>query len=951
MRLSFLWLLLFAGMLAGASEIPAVRAEKAPVIDGKLDDAAWQNAPAVKTFYANKGGSPAAVPTEARFLYDNNAVYVGVRATMPAGSKIITNDKNLYAGECVELMLDPGATRNVYYHFMTNPNAVQFDAVRDQGGFVGNPKWDALWQCAAATGDGFWSCEFKIPYAALDFPANPGRDWTVNVTRGARGLSADGAQEDSAIATDGAYHVSGKFPDWKGFDVDFSRYAWRLGVPDVVTFQDNGAIGLTGTVSVANTGTKPLKAKVAMRFFAPDGAAQSKSVSGEFVPGSNETLKFDGFKFQTPGQYRCEILISDFATKQVLKRKEYPVTVQFNPVAIELTEPWYKNAIFATMKLDQVRGKLKFALPEAELTGKKLTVGIRTPDGKVVAEKSCPAANGEFAFPTAALPEGKLVIFAKLTAPDGATVAEATHPLRKLPYFKDEVWLNKDRTIMVDGKPFFMIGQWTSQDDFIPGVNAFLDWNSYRGAKVLSPVFTHNATMDKLKKQSSISAAEEAEVRKLVASEMNKPNLLAYYFCDEPEVFGDTVEALTALYQIIDDADPYHPLILSNDTIHGIIDYADAGDINGLHPYPRPDRKARFNDFGKALNYLDAFNDFFAQRSRKQALTWLAQGFDYSNYAAVDTRIPRYLELRNQHLLSLITGGKGVILYNTLNDHDPEIGIGLVEHVKELEAYGPALLEPASDLKPELSLPDFRILVKQHDGELWLFVANAGSADNRELAITLPELGNRKLKVMAENRTVEAKNGILRDRFNNFDVHVYTTDMSAPDLRGCDDIEAEIERVHAARKKPGNLAYQRHEGETVKVSASSNMAFNVRPDNCLWHVADGMIEPENFKRYNDRQVVWSDKTPNAAPDWIELDFKKPVTAGRVIVYPVENTLKDYQVQIWKNNVWSVVAEAKDASGNVQEHTFAPTATDKVRIFITGTRGPHARISEIEVYEK
>ncbi len=556
-----------------AAEIVAVRADSAPQIDGKLDEAVWRKAPAATFFSANKDGTPAKIRTEARFLYDSNALYVGIKSFMPPGARYEVNDKNLYAGECVELMLDPGATRNVYFHFITNPNGAKYDEIRDQGGFVGNPKWDAIWQTAAYKTPEFWSCEFKIPYSSLDFPSAPGKGWTVNVARGARALTPDGAQEDSALAVDGAYHIAGKFPELKGFDVDFQPYAWRVGKPEVTAVQNAGKIGLETFVDISLLGKVPCKVKVSASFFAPDGKAQSRSVDVECVPGSPEKVKFSGFLFSAPGSYRCEILVSDFVTKRALNRREYLIPVAFNPVSVTLTDPHYKNSIFATMKLDKVKYGIQLALPAAELAGGKLVTGIRTPDGRTLLETSSSAENREFTFPVAELPEGKLEIFARLIGKDGRTAAETTHPLRKLPYLKDEVWLAKnDQTVMVDGKPFFAIMQWAAREDFIPGVNVFLDWVPYRGTKFISPLFSHDRTFNELKKNTSISAADEARLRKRVAEEMGKPRLFAYCLADEPEVFGDTVEALNAIYKIVEDVDPYHPLLLSNDTVYGMID-------------------------------------------------------------------------------------------------------------------------------------------------------------------------------------------------------------------------------------------------------------------------------------------------------------------------------------------------------------------------------------------
>src|SRR4051812_10276769 len=59
----------------------AVRATAAPKLDGKLDDAAWGAAEVSSDFtqsYPNAGAGPTQ-KSEVRVLYDDDALYVGVR--------------------------------------------------------------------------------------------------------------------------------------------------------------------------------------------------------------------------------------------------------------------------------------------------------------------------------------------------------------------------------------------------------------------------------------------------------------------------------------------------------------------------------------------------------------------------------------------------------------------------------------------------------------------------------------------------------------------------------------------------------------------------------------------------------------------------------------------------------------------------------------------------------
>ena len=69
----------------------AVRAEKAPIIDGKADDAIWATAQvfdAFRTFEPVENGDPR-FRTEARAAYDDRNLYVLVRAFDPHPDSII----------------------------------------------------------------------------------------------------------------------------------------------------------------------------------------------------------------------------------------------------------------------------------------------------------------------------------------------------------------------------------------------------------------------------------------------------------------------------------------------------------------------------------------------------------------------------------------------------------------------------------------------------------------------------------------------------------------------------------------------------------------------------------------------------------------------------------------------------------------------------------------------
>ncbi|MCK5801923.1 MAG: discoidin domain-containing protein, partial [Lentisphaeria bacterium] len=148
------------------------------------------------------------------------------------------------------------------------------------------------------------------------------------------------------------------------------------------------------------------------------------------------------------------------------------------------------------------------------------------------------------------------------------------------------------------------------------------------------------------------------------------------------------------------------------------------------------------------------------------------------------------------------------------------------------------------------------------------------------------------------------------------------------------------------RRKPGNLAYQEFEGDGVVVTASSNAAGKYRrPDNALWHVVDGVVDTTD--RY--KALTWQDTTENQAPDWVAIKLVKAQAVGRVVVYPLEQSLKDYSVQVFIEGAWKDIASARGQKAGKLTHSFEPVNTDRVRLLITATHGPIAKVAEMEVY--
>ena len=146
----------------------------------------------------------------------------------------------------------------------------------------------------------------------------------------------------------------------------------------------------------------------------------------------------------------------------------------------------------------------------------------------------------------------------------------------------------------------------------------------------------------------------------------------------------------------------------------------------------------------------------------------------------------------------------------------------------------------------------------------------------------------------------------------------------------------------------------------MRITASSAFVnfSNGGAESALWHLCDGDTRPEKgyFLQF------WS-SIPGKLPAWILFEPKKtPLTVGRIVIYPYEQSIKKINVEIFANGQWKKVYENADASGLDRiEAVFPPKKITKFRINVLSAAPPkrklrdkeviRARIVEVEAYGK
>jgi len=167
--------------------VHAVRAPIRPVLDGKLDDAVWQLAPVLDGFVqaSPNEGNAATERTEARILYDDRAIYLGVRCWDSHAAEIrprLGRRDNLPESDWVALDLDTYHDRRSAYEFLVNTAGVQQDGIITEGQ-GGNNDWDGVWDARTSIDAEGWTVEMEIPFHTLRFPRTSPQTWGFHLTR------------------------------------------------------------------------------------------------------------------------------------------------------------------------------------------------------------------------------------------------------------------------------------------------------------------------------------------------------------------------------------------------------------------------------------------------------------------------------------------------------------------------------------------------------------------------------------------------------------------------------------------------------------------------------------------------------------------------------------------------------------------------------------------------
>lgn len=159
-------------------------------IDGIMDESAWETAGSADNFWQffPTDSILAEHATEIKMLYNENTLYVGIRAEVPGEDYVVSTLRRDFSGrgnDNVSLMFDTFNDGTNAYQFGINPYGVQREALisgggADIGGF--NNTWDVKWQAESRMYEDHYIVEMAIPFTSLKFREG-GTEWRFQAYR------------------------------------------------------------------------------------------------------------------------------------------------------------------------------------------------------------------------------------------------------------------------------------------------------------------------------------------------------------------------------------------------------------------------------------------------------------------------------------------------------------------------------------------------------------------------------------------------------------------------------------------------------------------------------------------------------------------------------------------------------------------------------------------------
>lgn len=923
-------------------------------------------------------GVAASEQTRFKAFHDNDWLYVAVVCDEPvlanvAALKAWGHDNVMIAREeGIEINLDPTGKGAGFYKIVVRPTGDFADyACEDDNTGTDRYVSDSLWESGARIvtrlGARHWTVEAAIPLGPLSsLWTAAGADWGLSV---------------------GRTRFSGRRPTWsiwpvaaKGFckPKTFARarlqglaadgHSWTLALEKGATRAAGGALAFGVKATLVNrsrdfrfaTVTATLedvnRRRLGSRSTRLLDASPDRLVPVELeladVPRGNATL-------------RLEVRSAEGRLETQLARD---VRVAYDPVAIRLTEPCYRDCIFDSQNLTEVAGEVRLA----EGVGQPLEIRLVGPgtDERQTIDKAC-AANA-FRFPFRDKAKGTYFVKA----------GPASRRIRNLPFRDGEIWVDRDGVMRRNGEKFLPYG-WFSDPltETYPGITISQMYASHfttgeairacldrcarhRRGFILRPqqmLGTDGKFLfDTKGEQGAFTDEQRAEIGRFADVVQDHPWFLAYYLCDEPEGRDLNPEWFRSVRDFLAEKDPYHPTMMLNYSIAGVRRYASAGaEINCPDAYPY-----YFTDGTTREPRRVTYDKAKAAATSGANSAWVTpQLFDWPTAEPGKVSCaPTFDAIREQALLALAGDARGFLWYTRFS-----YGGAFTEHLR----HGPRLLlDELLETRDVFLSPTREGLMAVSNGPDKTLVAALKTFGDETLVIAV-NTSDRAVEAAFSGAALPAKvypngtsapiavvGGRFSDRLGRFEAKVYYDREKRFDLARQ---RAYVYGLEASRRRAGNLAAAPRiltYGELAKaakglpddwyprfVASSSEAQGAALP--YPYFLQDGLVDEWPITPYLAWKPLETDRRP-----WVRCEFGKTCRFSKVVVSRCRDEAGRIRLLAGR-----LVANGRELAsfdaerGCRLELTFPAVEADSVTLELVRRDGTSQcrDLSEIEVY--
>jgi hypothetical protein len=184
---SLIFLSALSGQNPGKKTYTAGRIQTAPVINGILDDEAWLTGTWIDDFtqFEPYNGKAASQRTEFKVLFDDNNLYVAIKALDTNPDSIVTrlSRRDQADGDLAGIIIDSFHDLRTGFLFGVSAAGVKYDHIFTNDGQKEDPSWDPNWWVKTAITAEGWVAEMKIPFSQVRFEKNSGDVWGFQVAR------------------------------------------------------------------------------------------------------------------------------------------------------------------------------------------------------------------------------------------------------------------------------------------------------------------------------------------------------------------------------------------------------------------------------------------------------------------------------------------------------------------------------------------------------------------------------------------------------------------------------------------------------------------------------------------------------------------------------------------------------------------------------------------------